>query len=48
MDVKESFDYEYASFALPSNLQLNMVDVNSGSDTKILVSKVLEWEKKSS
>ena len=30
---------------MPKDLKLFMVDVNSGSDTKVLVSAVLKWEK---
>ena len=30
---------------LPDNLRICMVDVDSGSDTRVLVKKVLEWEK---
>lgn len=48
IEIRETFDYEFESFTLPENIQINMVDVNSGSDTKVLVSKVLEWEKSQS
>lgn len=30
---------------LPANLGMCMVDIDSGSDTRVLVKKVLEWEK---
>ena len=43
-DIKLNFDYKYQQFSLPSDLKLFMVDVNSGSDTKVLVSAVLKWE----
>ena len=39
------FDYVYEPFQMPTDLKLHMVDVNSGSDTKVLVSAVLNWEK---
>jgi len=48
IEIRETFDYEFEGFTLPNNIQINMVDVNSGSDTKVLVSKVLEWEKSQS
>ena len=44
-NIESTFDYKLKKFILPANLQLNMVDVNSGSDTKVLVSAVLKWEK---
>jgi phosphomevalonate kinase len=44
-EFKASFDYKYTPFNLPSNFELLMIDVNSGSDTKVLVKQVMDWEK---
>ena len=44
-EIKAGFDYKFEPFVLPQDLNLYMVDVDSGSDTKVLVSAVLKWEK---
>lgn len=40
-----NFDYEYRplSPSLVSKLQLCLIDVGSGSDTRLMVRQVLEW-----
>jgi phosphomevalonate kinase len=43
-----SWIYNPAPFSLPENLGLCLVDVNSGSDTRVLVKKVLAWDKENS
>ena len=47
-DLKEfaaHFDFLHRPFKLPEGIDLLMVDVNDGSDTKVLVKQVLDWEK---
>jgi phosphomevalonate kinase len=39
------FDFAHRPFTLPPNVDLLMVDVNDGSDTKVLVKQVLNWDK---
>eukprot|EP00355_Strombidium_rassoulzadegani_P008793 CAMPEP_0168620644 /NCGR_PEP_ID=MMETSP0449_2-20121227/7256_1 /TAXON_ID=1082188 /ORGANISM="Strombidium rassoulzadegani, Strain ras09" /LENGTH=101 /DNA_ID=CAMNT_0008661681 /DNA_START=827 /DNA_END=1132 /DNA_ORIENTATION=+ len=45
-ELTSSLGFKLKEFSLPDCLGLCLVDVNSGSDTKVLVKKVLEWEKK--
>ena len=40
-----NFDYKLTKVEFPSDYSLYMVDVNAGSDTKVLVKQVLEWDK---
>ena len=42
----EGFDYKYEPFVC--DLDLCLVDVGSGSDTRVMAKKVLEWSKKTS
>ena len=39
------FDYTLQPLNLPAGLRMLMVDVNSGSDTRVLTKQVLLWEK---
>lgn len=45
----ETFDYKYVPYQLsedPSkSFDLCLIDVNSGSDTKLMVKLVLDWAK---
>ena len=43
-----AWKYNPDPFSLPENLGLCLVDVNSGSDTRVLVKKVLAWDKENS
>lgn len=42
---EESFDYKFKPFEMSKELDLCLIDVNSGSDTKLMVKQVLEWAK---
>ncbi|TNV83626.1 hypothetical protein FGO68_gene7895 [Halteria grandinella] len=45
-DFFDTFDWELQSFTkVPKDLGLCLIDVNSGSDTKLMVKKVLDWAK---
>lgn len=45
----ESFDYKVVRYRLPEeakkSFELCLIDVNSGSDTKLMVKLVLDWAK---
>ena len=45
ISIESSFKFERQPFNLPDNIGLCLVDVNSGSDTRVLVKEVLKWEK---
>ena len=40
-----TFDFELKPFKIREGYELCLIDVNSGSDTVIMVKKVLEWAK---
>jgi hypothetical protein len=43
---KDTFDFKLRSHQVSENaFKLCLIDVNSGSDTKLMVKKVLDWAK---
>lgn len=38
-----SLNTDFEQFKLPDNMHVAMIDVDSGSDTRVMVSKVIEW-----
>ncbi|CDW80405.1 phosphomevalonate kinase [Stylonychia lemnae] len=43
---ENNFDYEHKVFTLNPLLDLCLIDVDSGSDTKVMVRQVLDWAKR--
>ena len=41
----DTFDYVKNPYKLPSNVELAVVDVASGSDTRVMVKQILEWSR---
>ncbi len=46
---EETFDFNFVPYNLPDDpfksFELCLIDVNSGSDTKLMVKLVLDWAK---
>lgn len=42
---RDTFDYRFEPCSLNTDYELCLIDVNSGSDTKLMVKQVLDWAK---
>ena len=44
-NIRNKFEFHPQPFSLPDRAGLCLIDVNSGSDTRVLVKEVMKWER---